>query len=66
MTDSAPQPTTIEELEWAVWPSFALVAGIRLDLFGRFHGTYPPNINEGTHLISVKGPTQFQVVPFVF
>jgi predicted transcriptional regulator len=33
MTDSAPQPTTIEELEWAVWPSFALVAGIRLDLF---------------------------------
>jgi hypothetical protein len=33
---------------------------------GRFHGTYPPNINEGTHLISVKGPTQFQVVPFVF
>ena len=35
-------------------------------LVGRFHGTYPPNINEGTHLISVKGPTQFQVVPFVF
>ena len=33
MTDSAPQPTTIEELEWAVWPSFALLAGIRLDLF---------------------------------
>jgi len=33
---------------------------------GRFHGTYPPNINEGTHLISGKGPTQFQVVPFVF
>ncbi|HXK27783.1 MAG TPA: methyltransferase [Candidatus Binatia bacterium] len=33
MTDSDPQPTTIEELEWAVWPSFALLAGIRLDLF---------------------------------
>ncbi len=32
----------------------------------RFHGTYPPNFNEGTHLISRKGPTQFQVVPFVF
>jgi hypothetical protein len=30
----------------------------------RFHGTYPPNINEGTHPISVKGPTQYQVVPF--
>jgi len=36
------------------------------NMAGRFHGTYPPNINEGTHLISVKGPTQFQVVPFVF
>ncbi len=35
-------------------------------LCGRFHGTYPPNFNEGTHLISRKGPTPFQVVPFVF
>jgi hypothetical protein len=33
---------------------------------GRFHGTYPPNFNEGTHLISRKGPTPFQVVPFDF
>src|SRR3989337_2373384 len=33
MTDSNPRPTNIEELEWAVWPSFALLAGIRLDLF---------------------------------
>ena len=32
----------------------------------RFHGTYPPNINEGTQVISRKGPTRFQVVPFVF
>ena len=32
----------------------------------RFHGTDPPNFNEGTHLISGKGPTPFQVVPFVF
>lgn len=32
----------------------------------RFHGTYPPNFNEGTHLISRKGPTRFQVVPLVF
>ena len=32
----------------------------------RFHGTYPPNINEGTHPISVKGPTQYQVVPLDF
>jgi hypothetical protein len=36
------------------------------DYVDRFHGTYPPNINEGTHLISVKGPTQYQVVPLVF
>jgi Arc/MetJ-type ribon-helix-helix transcriptional regulator len=33
MTDSDPQSTNIEELEWAVWPSFALLAAIRLDLF---------------------------------
>jgi hypothetical protein len=32
----------------------------------RFHGMYPPNFNEGTHLISRKGPTRFQVVPLVF
>ena len=32
----------------------------------RFHGTDPPHFNEGTHLISGKGPTPFQVVPFVF
>ena len=31
----------------------------------RFHGMYPPNFNEGTHLISGKGPTRFQVFPFV-
>jgi len=32
----------------------------------RFHFTDPPNFNKGTHLISTKGPTLFQVVPFVF
>jgi hypothetical protein len=37
-----------------------------VELNDRFHGTYPPNFNEGTHLISRKGPTPFQVVPFVF
>jgi len=30
---------------------------------GRFPGTYPPNYNEGTHLICGKGPTRLQVVP---
>jgi DNA invertase Pin-like site-specific DNA recombinase len=29
----------------------------------RFHGTYPPNNNEGIHLITGKGPTRYQVVP---
>jgi hypothetical protein len=29
----------------------------------RFHGTYPPNYNEGHHLITGKGTTLFQVVP---
>ncbi len=33
MTASPPQPTTIEKLELAVWPSFAMLAGIQLDLF---------------------------------
>jgi hypothetical protein len=32
-------------------------------IIGRFPGTYPPNYNEGTHLISGKGPTRLQVVP---
>jgi len=33
MTGSDPKPTTIEKLEWAVWPSFAMLAGMQLDLF---------------------------------
>lgn len=33
MTASAPQATTIEKLEWAVWPSFAMLTGIQIDLF---------------------------------
>ena len=33
MTASGSPPVNIEELEWAVWPSFAMLAGIRLDLF---------------------------------
>lgn len=33
MTQPEHEPTTVEKLEWAVWPSFAMLAGIRLDLF---------------------------------
>ena len=33
MSASESKTANIEELEWAVWPSFALLAGIRLDLF---------------------------------
>jgi hypothetical protein len=43
-----------------LWPTVHLGKVIQHD---RFHGTYPPNYNEGTHLITGKGPTQLQVVP---
>lgn len=33
MTPSESRSATVEELEWAVWPSFAMLAGIQLDLF---------------------------------
>ena len=33
MTASVPNPATINKLEQAVWPSFALLAGMQLDLF---------------------------------
>ena len=33
MEDSSPDPAAIDQLEWAVWPSFAMLAGMRLDLF---------------------------------
>ena len=33
------------------------------DLADRFHGTYPPNYNEGHHLITGNGTTRYQVVP---
>ncbi|MBI4527359.1 MAG: methyltransferase [Deltaproteobacteria bacterium] len=35
MTDATPKPTILDKLEWAVWPSFAMLAGIQLDLFSR-------------------------------
>lgn len=33
MAESGPDPAAIDKLEWAVWPSFALLAGVQLDLF---------------------------------
>jgi len=33
MTDSIPSPANIDKLEYAVWPSYSLLAGIQLDLF---------------------------------
>ena len=41
-----------------------VIHGLKLKI-DRFHGTYPSNFNEGTHLISRKGPTRLQVVPFI-
>lgn len=33
MTASVPKPATIDKIEQAVWPSFAMLAGMQLDLF---------------------------------
>ncbi|MFB3061465.1 MAG: methyltransferase [Candidatus Binatia bacterium] len=33
MTDSTPSTVNIDKLEYAVWPSYSLLAGIQLDLF---------------------------------
>ncbi len=33
MADSNPSPENIDKLEYAVWPSYSLLAGIQLDLF---------------------------------
>ncbi len=33
MADSIPSPENIDKLEYAVWPSYSLLAGIQLDLF---------------------------------
>jgi len=33
MTDSTPSTVNIDRLEYAVWPSYSLLAGIQLDLF---------------------------------
>lgn len=33
MAGSKPEATNIEKLEWAVWPSIAMLAGIQIDLF---------------------------------
>ncbi len=49
MTGSDPQPTNLEELEWAVWPSFALPNSV-----------FKPYASIGTNLLFfVKGePTK--------
>jgi 3-hydroxyisobutyrate dehydrogenase-like beta-hydroxyacid dehydrogenase len=36
-------------------------SSMALNLRDRFHGMHPPNYNEGTHLITGKGPTRYQV-----
>ena len=35
MVDATPGSTIFDRLEWTVWPSFAMLAGIQLDLFTR-------------------------------
>lgn len=53
MTASDPPPTKIDDLEWAVWPSFAMLAGIQLDLFTVLHDR-PMTIGQIADAISVR------------
>ncbi len=53
VTDSTPKPTTFDKLEWAVWPSFAMLAGIQLDLFTRLKDG-PMSIEQIAHSIGVR------------
>jgi len=51
------------ELEAALARSYNQFMATQCAQSDRFHGTYPPNYNEGTHLIAGKVPTQYQVGP---
>jgi methyltransferase family protein len=53
MTAADPPPTKIDNLEWAVWPSFAMLAGIQLDLFTVLRDR-PMTIGEIADAISVR------------
>lgn len=53
MTAADPPPTKIDSLEWAVWPSFAMLAGIQLDLFTVLRDR-PMTIGEIADAISVR------------
>jgi SAM-dependent methyltransferase len=53
MASSHPDPTTIDRLEWAVWPSFAMLAGIQLDLFTQLKAG-PMRVEQAARAIGVR------------
>lgn len=53
MADSGPNPATIDKLEWAVWPSFAMLAGIQLDVFTIIKDS-PMKVEQIAGLIGVR------------
>lgn len=53
MTDSAPETTIVDKLEWAVWPSFAMLAGIQLGLFTHLKDG-PRSLEQIAHSVAVK------------
>ena len=53
MADSGPSPATIDKLEWAVWPSFAMLAGVRLELF-TFLKDSPMSVEQIAGAIGVR------------
>jgi predicted RNase H-like nuclease len=55
--------TLLEYLVKSYAPSEPTLLALDAPLGDRFHGTYPPNYNEGHHLSTGKGTTLFQVVP---
>lgn len=58
MTTQPPRPETIEKLEAAVFPSFAMLAGMQLDLFTPLKDG-PMNVGELAQALGV-GPTKLE------
>ena len=58
MTTQPPRPETIERLEAAVYPSFAILAGMQLDLFTPLKDG-PMNVGELAQALGV-GPTKLE------
>ncbi len=53
VTDSTHKSTIVDKLEWGVWPSFAMLAGIQLDLFTQLKDG-PMSIEQIAHLLAIR------------